>query len=61
VKVETGNCMFVVKYADETVPEWKRETDLTMELYKKGMNTARQAGDNYAFDELQSAYEDLLY
>ena len=27
VKVETDNCMFVVKYPDETVTEWKRKTD----------------------------------
>jgi hypothetical protein len=26
VKVETDNCMFVVKYADETITEWKRKT-----------------------------------
>ena len=37
------------------------ETDLAMEWYKKGMQVARQAGDNHAFNELQSAYEDLLY
>jgi len=27
VKVETDNCMFVVKYVDETITEWKRKTD----------------------------------
>ena len=37
------------------------ETDLAMEWYKKGMQAARQAGDNHTFNELQSAYEDLLY
>jgi len=37
------------------------ETDLAMEWYKKGIQAARQAGDNHAFNELQSAYEDLLY
>jgi Tfp pilus assembly protein PilF len=37
------------------------ETDLAREWYKKGMQAARQAGDNHTFNELQSAYEDLLY
>jgi Tfp pilus assembly protein PilF len=37
------------------------ETDLAMEWYKKGMQATRQAGDNHTFNELQSAYEDLLY
>ena len=27
IKVETDNCMFVVKYGDETVTEWKRKSD----------------------------------
>jgi Tfp pilus assembly protein PilF len=37
------------------------ENDLAMEWYKKGMQAARLAGDNHTFNELQSAYEDLLY
>ena len=27
--------------------------------YKKGMATAKKAGDNHAYNELQSSYEDL--
>jgi hypothetical protein len=27
VKVETDNCMYVVKYKDETTTEWKRKSD----------------------------------
>jgi Tfp pilus assembly protein PilF len=37
------------------------DTDLAMQWYKKGMQATRQAGDNHTFNELQSAYEDLLY
>lgn len=29
--------------------------------YEKGMAAAKQAGDNHAYNELQSAYEDLVY
>ena len=37
------------------------DTDLAMQWYKKGMQAAKDAGDNHTFNELQSAYEDLLY
>src|SRR6266487_2720132 len=36
------------------------ETDLAMQWYKKGMQEAKQAGDIHTYNELQSAYEDLL-
>lgn len=29
--------------------------------YEKGMLKAKAAGDNHAYSELQSAYEDLIY
>lgn len=29
--------------------------------YEKGMAEAKKAGDNHAYNELQSAYEDLVY
>jgi tetratricopeptide (TPR) repeat protein len=37
------------------------ETELAIQWYKKGMASAKQAGDNRAYNELQSAYEDLVY
>ena len=37
------------------------ETDLAVQWYKRGMEAARQVGDNHAYNELQSAYEDLIY
>lgn len=37
------------------------ETTLAMEWYEKGMAAAKAAGDNHAYNELQSAYEDLAY
>jgi Tfp pilus assembly protein PilF len=32
-----------------------------IEWYEKGMVAARQAKDQHAYNELQSAYEDLVY
>ncbi|HRI19978.1 MAG TPA: hypothetical protein PLA68_03455 [Panacibacter sp.] len=37
------------------------ETDLAVQWYKKGMEAAKQVGDNHAYNELQGAYEDLIY
>lgn len=37
------------------------ETDNAIEWYEKGMAAAKQTGDNHAYNELQSAYEDLVY
>ena len=37
------------------------DTQLAIEWYEKGMKAAKQTGDNHAYDELQSAYEDLVY
>jgi Tfp pilus assembly protein PilF len=37
------------------------EKDLAIGWYEKGMTVARAAGDNHAFNELQAAYEDLVY
>ena len=37
------------------------EADLAVQWYKRGMEAARKAGDNHAYNELQSAYEDLIY
>jgi Tfp pilus assembly protein PilF len=30
-------------------------------VYEKGMNAARAAGDMHTYNELQAAYEDLVY
>jgi Tfp pilus assembly protein PilF len=37
------------------------ETQLAIQWYKKGMQAAKNAKDNHAYNELQSAYEDLVY
>lgn len=35
------------------------ETQKAIDWYEKGMAAARKAGDNHAYNELQSSYEDL--
>ena len=37
------------------------EKENALRCYQKGMLKAKEAGDNHAYDELQSAYEDLVY
>ena len=41
--------------------EKMEQTTLAIEWYEKGMAEAKKAGDNHAYSELQSAYEDLVY
>ncbi len=42
---------------------FERNNDNTsaIEWYEKGMKAAREAKDNHAYNELQSAYEELVY
>ena len=37
------------------------DVDAATKWYEKGMEEAKQAGDNHAFNELRSAYEELIY
>lgn len=41
--------------------EKMEERDLAISWYEKGMEAARKAGDNHSYNELQAAYEDLVY
>ncbi len=36
-------------------------TQEAIEWYEKGMNAAKDAKDQHAYNELQAAYEDLVY
>lgn len=38
-----------------------KETDQAILVYEKGMAKAKEAGDNHAYSELRSAYEDLTF
>jgi Tfp pilus assembly protein PilF len=37
------------------------ETDGAIKVYEKGMVETKKAGDQHAYNELQSAYEELIY
>jgi tetratricopeptide (TPR) repeat protein len=37
------------------------EREKAIEWYEKGMKKAKEKGDQHAYNELQSAYEDLVY
>ena len=37
------------------------ERELAVNWYEKGMAAAKNAGDQHAYNELQAAYEDLVY
>lgn len=41
--------------------ERKGETQAAITCYEKGMQAAKNAGDQHAHNELQAAYEDLVY
>ena len=41
--------------------ETMQETVLAIEWYEKGMAAAKNVKDNHAYNELQAAYEDLVY
>lgn len=37
------------------------KSDKAIACYEKGMQVAKAIGDNHAYNELQAAYEDLIY
>jgi len=41
--------------------ERNNETGLAIEWYEKGMAAAKAANERHAYNELQNAYEDLVY
>lgn len=41
--------------------ERQGEKEMAVAVYEKGMRVAKKLGDNHAYNELQAAYEDLIY
>ncbi|HVG41505.1 MAG TPA: hypothetical protein VM888_07820 [Chitinophagaceae bacterium] len=41
--------------------ERKQNVDEALKVYEKGMQIAKEIGDNHAFSELKGAHEDLIY
>lgn len=38
-----------------------QEKEQAIQVYESGMKVAKQIGDNHTYNEIQAAYEDLLY
>jgi Tfp pilus assembly protein PilF len=43
------------------IHEQANDKEQAIAVYNKGMEKAKQAGDDHAYRELQAAYEDLMY
>jgi Tfp pilus assembly protein PilF len=41
--------------------ERNQQVDDAIKVYEKGMEEAKKAGENHAYGELRSAYEELIY
>ena len=41
--------------------EKNNEADAAIKVYEKGMQEAKRAGENHAYGELKSAYEELIF
>jgi Tfp pilus assembly protein PilF len=41
--------------------ERMNDNDAAMKTYEAGMASAKKNGDNHAYNELQAAYEELIY
>ena len=41
--------------------ERNQQNDQAIAVYEKGMEEAKKAGENHAYGELRSAYEELVY
>ena len=41
--------------------ERNQATEQAITVYEKGMEAAKKAGENHAYGELRSAYEELMY
>ncbi len=37
------------------------DEEKAIKIYERGMEEAKKAGDNHTYNELQAAYEDLVY
>lgn len=41
--------------------ERNEEVEQAIKVYERGMEEAKRAGENHAYSELRSAYEELIY
>ena len=52
----TGTYYHLAKLLERT-----GEQELAVQWYEAGMKACKEAGDQHAYNELQAAYEDLIY
>jgi hypothetical protein len=58
VRVETDNCMFIVKYGEETVTEWKRKSDSIYDIIELLSDEAVQDWRKVYYDNEDAYYEE---
>ncbi len=60
-EILTGSPEYVGSYYHlAKLLERVNEPALAMEWYEKGMDAAKKAGDQHSYNELQSAYDELI-
>lgn len=58
VKLETDNCMYVVKYKTEVVSEWKRKSDTIFDIIELISDEAIEAWSKAYYDNEDAYYEE---
>ncbi len=58
VKVETENCMFVVKYGDESISQWKRKTDMIYDIIELISDSAIKEWMKVYYNNEDAYYEE---
>lgn len=58
VRVETDNCMYVVKYGDDTTTEWKRKSDPIHDIIELLSDEAVEEWKKVYYDSEDAYYEE---
>jgi hypothetical protein len=58
VKVETDNCMYVVKYGSDTTTEWKRKSDPIHDIIELLSDEAVEEWKRVYYDNEDAYYEE---
>ena len=59
--IETDASYVATYYHLAKLLELLKDEKYAISIYEKGMEVAKQAGDMHSYNELQGAYEDLVY
>lgn len=58
VRVETDNCMLVVKYGEDTITEWKKKSDSIHDIIELLSDEAVQEWKKVYYDSEDAYYEE---